>query len=268
MAPTILITDATDGLGLETARALAGLGHTLLVHGRNATKLDSTKTALLKVPGAGKVETYKADLSNLYEVKAMATTIRKHHSTLDVLINNAGVYKLGNPITEYGWDARFVVNTLAPYLLTKLLFPVMTRKSRVINLSSAAQSAVDLDAVAGKVALNDSQAYAQSKLAILMWSFALATRMNSDGPKFIALNPGSFLGTKMVRDAYGTKGKDIGIGVDILTRAAFSDAFSNASGTYFDNDSGQFAQPHPDALDARKNQQLVDALEHMIQQTG
>ena len=68
----------------------------------------------------------------------------------------------------------------------------------------------------------------------------------------------------MVKDAYGVSGNDIGIGADILVRAALSDEFADASGKYFDNDHGQFAAPHPDALDPRKNQAIVAAIEAQL----
>lgn len=69
----------------------------------------------------------------------------------------------------------------------------------------------------------------------------------------------------MVKEAYGSAGQDIGIGVDILTRAALSDEFADASGRYFDNDSGRFANPHPDALDASKNATMVALIEATIE---
>ena len=264
MAKRILITGATDGIGYETAKKLAGLGHALLVHGRSSDKLARTKEELLAVPGAGPIETYQADLSDLSAVKEMATAIAEDHPSLDVIINNAGVYKLPDPITKSGQDARFVVNTVAPYLLTKLLMPLLSPNSRVVNLSSAAQSAVDLSALAGRRTLSDGQAYGQSKLAILMWSFALADQMGAGGPVFIAVNPGSFLGTKMVKDAYGMQGNDISVGADVLARAALSEEFAGASGKYFDNDSHRFASPHPDGMDAEKNAAVVAAIEALI----
>ena len=76
----------------------------------------------------------------------------------------------------------------------------------------------------------------------------------------VAVNPGSLLASKMVKDAYGVAGSDLGIGADILVRAALSDQFANASGCYFDNDHGQFASPHSDALNAEKNAILVEAI--------
>ena len=195
----------------------------------------------------------------------LAASIKKQHSTLDVLINNAGVFKTPNPITSDSYDVRFIVNTVAPYLLTKLLLDVIPTSGRVVNLSSAAQSPVDLKALLGRKILTDSEAYAQSKLGITMWSFALASAITGEGPAIIAVNPASLLASKMVKEAYGTDGNDLGIGADILRRAAIDEEFSAASGRYFDNDRGDFANPHSDVLDVAKNQSLVSAMDKLIE---
>jgi len=205
-----------------------------------------------------------ADLSRMSDVEALAKAVTERHDKLDVLINNAGVYKTPEPITQEGLDVRFAVNTLAPYLLTQRLLPLLGSSSRVINLSSAAQAPVNLDALAGRIHLSDEMAaYAQSKLAITMWSRNMALA-HKDGPAFIAVNPGSLLATKMVKEGFGMSGKDIGIGVDILIRAALSDEFATASGQYFDNDVGQFASPHPDALNQQKSEQIVRTIEAVL----
>lgn len=265
MGKTILVTGATDGIGLETARALVGLGHNVLLHGRNAKKLEKVSKALAALPGEGSVEGFVADLSVLSEVEVLANAIAEHHKSLDVLINNAGVYTTPRPQTAAGLDVRFVVNTLAPWLLTQRLLPLMDAGGRVINLSSAAQDPVDLAALAGEKRLRDDYAaYAQSKLAITMWSYSLAKSLGDDGPAIIAVNPGSLLATRMVQEGFGVAGKDVGIGVDILVRAALHDDFAEASGRYFDNDSGRFAAPHPDARNARKSAAVVEAIEKVL----
>lgn len=266
MTKTILITGSTDGIGLETVKMLASQGHTLLIHGRSEQKLKNVKKQLLQIEGAATIETYQADLSNISEVEALAKKITDKHDHLDVLINNAGVYKIPNPISEDGYDLRFIVNTIAPYLLTQRLLPLMPSDGRIINLSSAAQSSVNFAAFTGKVRLDDQPAYAQSKLAITMWSFHLAQSLGQKGPSVIAVNPGSLLASKMVKDAYGVEGSDLSIGADILLRAALSDEFTNASGEYFDNDQGLFASPHSDALDNEKNEKLVKAVEEALAQ--
>lgn len=266
MQKTILITGSTDGIGLETAKMLVSKGHRVLLHGRNSAKLEATRKALAEAPGGGPVEADVADLSRLTDVEALAQDVTKRHKKLDVLINNAGVYAVARPITESGLDVRFVVNVLAPCLLTERLLPLLSPNGRVVNLSSAAQSAVDLEALMGRRRLSDQLAYAQSKLALTMWSKALAERLGENGPEVVAVNPGSLLATNMVKDAYGIDGSDVRTGADILVRAALSDEFADASGKYFDNDAGRFAPPHSDALDDRKREQIVSAVKQILAQ--
>ncbi len=264
MTKTIAITGATDGIGFETAKLLAAEGHTLLLHGRNADKLAATAKAVSAIPGAGEIKTYRADLSVLSEVKSLAEAITADFDSLDVLINNAGVFKIAQSLTQDGHDIRFIVNTIAPYLLTKSLLPIMGGTSRVVNLSSAAQASVEFGDFLAHRPFTDSDAYAQSKLAITMWTFALAEKLGNAGPAMIAVNPASFLGSKMVKEAYGQEGHDLSIGADILARAALSDEFANASGRYYDNDRRTFSNPHPDALDSARNEALVQAIEQFI----
>lgn len=264
MTKTILLTGATDGIGFETAKLLAAQGHTLLIHGRSDAKLASVAESLANIDGAGVIKSYRADLSDIADVNALADAVAEDYNAIDVLINNAGVFKTANPTTADGYDIRFIVNTVSPFLLTKRLLSLVPADGRVVNLSSAAQAPVSLEALTGDARLSDNQAYAQSKLAITMWSFHLAKTLGSDGPVVVAVNPASLLASKMVKDAYGVAGHDLSIGADILVRAALSDEFANASGKYFDNDRGQFAQPHPNALDSAKNEALVDAIEQLI----
>ena len=265
MQKTILITGSTDGIGLETARMLVSQGHHVLLHGRNPEKLQATKTTLSGMTGGGRIESYAADLSNMAEVEALASVVARQQARLDVLINNAGVYKAPGTITRDGLDVRFAVNTIAPYLLTQRLLPLLDASGRVVNLSSAAQAPVDAEALTGQLRLpDDYEAYAQSKLAITMWSRHIALALGQDGPVFIAVNPGSLLGTKMVKEGFGVAGGDIRIGAQILVQAALADEFASASGQYFDNDSGEFASPHPDALDPQKTETVVRAIEAVL----
>ena len=265
MQKTLLITGSTDGIGIETAKMLILKGHNVLLHGRNPAKLENTKTNLSALEGGGYIESYVADLTRISDVETLANALTDKHSKLDVLINNAGIFKTPDPMTQNGLDVRFVVNTIAPYLLTQRLIPLLGVTGRVINLSSAAQSPVDLEALAGRVKLSDDfTAYAQSKLALTMWSRSMALSLKDNGPIFIAVNPGSLLGTKMVKEAFNTAGKDVRIGAEILTRLALEDEFAAASGQYFDNDSGHFASPHPDAINKAKCEMIVQAIKTVL----
>lgn len=254
MSKTILLTGATDGIGLETARLLTRQGHRVLPHGRNPDKLARVAAEL------GATHRYLADLSDLDAVRSMAAAVARDHDHLDALINNAGVFQVAQPRTAGGLDLRFVVNTLAPAVLTRALLPLLGAEARVVNLSSAAQAPVDPEALAGRRAVPAFQAYAQSKLALTVWSAALAEERGPAGPVLIAVNPGSLLDTRMVREGFGRSRAGADVGADILARAALSPEFADASGRYFDNDSGRFAPPHPAARDPRHVAAVLDGI--------
>ena len=125
MQKTILITGATDGIGFETAKMLVSMGHNVLLHGRNRAKLEKVAKELSGLAGVGRIESYMADLSNMADVVDLAKGVVENNEKLDVLINNAGVFVTSERIADNGLDVRFVVNTIAPYLLTRKLLPLM-----------------------------------------------------------------------------------------------------------------------------------------------
>ncbi|MDJ0808175.1 MAG: SDR family NAD(P)-dependent oxidoreductase [Gammaproteobacteria bacterium] len=264
MPKTILITGSTDGIGLATAKLLVTLGHHVVLHGRNPNKLEKTEKTLSALAGTEHMASYVADLSQLSDVVTFANAVAEKHNKLDVLINNAGVFKASETRTQDGLDVRFAVNTIAPYLLTQQFLPLLGPSARVINLSSAAQSPVDPKALAGQRRLPDMEAYAQSKLALTMWSRSLALSLGDDGPVIIAVNPGSLLGTKMVKQGFGVAGGDIRKGADILVRAALAEEFATASGQYFDNDTGRFGSPHPNVLEQNEVKGIVHVIEAVL----
>lgn len=118
-----------------------------------------------------------------------------------------------------------------------------------------------LSALRGDTRLGDMPAYAQSKRAIALWSQHFAAD-HPDGPVSIAINPGSLLATRMVREGFGTSGNDISIGTDILIKAALSDDFAQASGRYWDNDAGRFGPTYP----AQQAQVLTTAVAQFFNQ--
>ncbi|MDJ0816103.1 MAG: SDR family NAD(P)-dependent oxidoreductase [Desulfobacterales bacterium] len=137
MQKTILINGATDGIGLETSKALVGLGHKLLLHGRNPAKLEAVSKAFFSLTAGADTGYYAADFSDMAEVEALAKAVAEKYEALDVPINNAGVYRSAELVTQDGLDIRFAVDTIALYLLTKRLLPLIESSGRVINLSSA-----------------------------------------------------------------------------------------------------------------------------------
>ena len=265
MTKTILITGSTDGIGLEAAKSLYLQGHHILLHGRSDTKLKAAEKALSELSADGRVESYLADLSRMADVETLGEAIVANHEQLDVVINNAGVLRTADTFTDDGLDIRFAVNTFAPYLLAQRLLPLLRPGARVVNLSSAAQSPVNLEALAGRTKIPDQlNAYAQSKLALTMWSRTMAHLHKNRALLFVAVNPGSLLATKMVKEGFGMAGNDIRVGSDVIVRAALADEFAEASGLYFDNDKGRFASPHPDALDQKKTERVVRVIETVL----
>ncbi len=266
MSKTILITGSSDGIGQGAAQALLKEGHQVLFHGRNQAKLDHIKSEL---GDPTKAEFYRADLSSFQDTAALATAILTKHKSLDVLINNAGILKTANPITNDGYDIRFMVNTIAPYLLTTRLLPALSPSSRIVNLSSAAQAPVSIDALWGKARLDDMAAYSQSKLAITSWSKSLHRALRPNSPSIISVNPGSLLATNMVHTSFGLDGNDPNIGINILLRASLDDTFANIEGDYYDNDNQRFAPPqYAEAFDPDTATKLQSNLDKIIAKSG
>lgn len=265
MNKKIFITGATDGIGRLAAIQLAREGHELMIHGRNAEKLEHTLSELKSATNNNNITGFIADFADLSDVIRMADEVKKKTNQIDVLINNAGVFKSATALDNDGLDIRFTVNYLAPYVLTNALYPLLEQSgsARLINLSSAAQSPVSMEALAGKEELSTQEAYAQSKLALTMWSNYLSQK--TDTVNVIAVNPGSLLNTKMVQEAYGQFWSPAEKGATILHDLAVLDQYSNANGKYFDNDQGHFASAHPDASDAQKIKRLIAETNHILE---
>lgn len=256
MSKNILITGSTDGIGKLAAIQLAKEQHHVFIHGRNAEKVARVTADIQSTTGNPNIKGYVADFSDLSEVRSMAQQVIADIPTLDVLINNAGVFKSPQATAMNGLDIRFVVNYLAPIVLTEALKPAWQNSSapRIINLSSAAQSPVSLAALKGEQEISTRDAYAQSKLAFTMWSFRLAEEMKDAA--VIPVNPGSLLNTNMVREAFGQHWSSADKGAQILYDLAVGAAHQQVTGKYFDNDSGAYGPAHADAY----KPQIIDDL--------
>lgn len=268
MKKTIFITGSTDGIGKLTAIRLAKEGNDIILHGRSQEKLSAVIAEVQAVSANSKVSGYVADLADLKAVKAMANRINEEVAELDVLVNNAGVFNSPAPNNGDGLDLRMVVNYVAPYVLTHALLPLLEKSesARIINLSSAAQAPVSKEVLWGKASLPTSATYAQSKLALTMWSFYLANQLKD--VSVIALNPGSLLNTRMVQEAYGTFWAPADKGANIIYDLAQSDKYKDATGQYFDNDKGSFGPAHADAYDEKKIGLLIEQTQALLAELG
>ena len=251
----ILITGSTDGIGKLLALRLAKEGHFVAIHGRSEKKLNTTLSQIRNESKNDNVIGFLADYSDLSDVKKMAAEVSEKMPKIDVLVNNAGIFNSKINSTPSGIDIRLVVNYLAPYQFTNAILPLIKKAEapRIVNLSSAAQSPVSLAALKGEASLGVNEAYAQSKLALTMWSFDLAAKESNI--LVVAVNPGSLLNTKMAHEAYGQHWSPAEKGVDILYDLSMTDKAKTAS--YFDNDKGGYSQAHPNAYSEAKIKELL-----------
>lgn len=268
MTKTILITGSTDGIGKLAAIRLAKDGHEVYLHGRSAEKLESVIREVKEASNNEKIDGFVADFSNLNEVRNMTEIVKNRLPKMDVLINNAGIFKSPVDKTKDGLDIRFAVNYFAPYVITKSIFSLLKKgtDARIINLSSAAQSSIEIGALNGQITINESELYAQSKLALTIWSFYMAREQNE--VSVIAVNPGSLLNTNMVKEAYGNHWSPASKGSDILYELALSKEYENITGKYFDNDKGNpkgaFGEAHPDVYSRTRMEWLLTETDKIL----
>ncbi len=231
----ILVTGATDGLGKRVVLDLAGMGATVLLHGRNPERLEAALEEVRKETGSEKLASYLADFSSLGEVRTLAERILSDEERLDVLINNAGVIIPERKESEDGFELTFAVNYLAHFLLTNLLLPLLrdSAPARVVNVASAGQSPVDFSDVMLEQSYDGMKAYTQSKLAQIMFTFELAERLQSTGVSANALHPASLMDTKMVLETFGRSMSTVQEGADATVRLAVSAELEGVTGRYF-----------------------------------
>jgi NAD(P)-dependent dehydrogenase (short-subunit alcohol dehydrogenase family) len=243
----VLVTGATDGIGLATARMLARKGAGVLVHGRNRTKVGDVVRELRD--SGGYAEGFVADLASLEETAALAREVAERAPRLDVLINNAGI-GAGPPtgrreLSRDGYELRFAVNYLAPFLLTHQLLGYGRPRRAIINVASAGQAAIDFRAPMLATGYDGWRAYRQSKLALIMLTFDLAEEFPQITSN--ALHPGTFLDTKMVREAEVSPRGSASEGARAVVGLLKESLIDGITGRYYDG--GRPARPLAQADD-------------------
>jgi NAD(P)-dependent dehydrogenase (short-subunit alcohol dehydrogenase family) len=231
----VLITGSTSGLGRELALRLGSLGAHVIVHGRDRQRgLDVVEE--IERGGTGSARFYAADFASLDEVRAFADAILRDYDRLDVLVNNAGIWLTpeGRALSEDGHELRFQVNYLSGFLLTRMLLPriVASAPSRIINVSSGAQRPIDFDDVMLEHDFSEGRAYAQSKLAQVMFTFDLARELDGKGVLVNAVHPATLMPTAMVRRAGIEPRATIDEGADAVMHLITGS--DTGSGQYFD----------------------------------
>ncbi len=231
----VLITGATDGIGESTARQLAEMGAQVIIHGRDPEKAARVKEDIILATGNKRVDTVIADFIMMANVRALAHEIKEKVNKLDVLINNAGVYMQQYVETPDGFEMTFAVNHLAPFLLTHLLLDLLIESApaRIINVSSSAHGSarVDLENLNAEKKFHGWGAYCLSKLGNVLFTFALARRLEGTGVAVNALHPGA-VDTKMLNQL-GMSGKSVEEGAETPVYLASSPEVAEISGSYF-----------------------------------
>jgi NAD(P)-dependent dehydrogenase (short-subunit alcohol dehydrogenase family) len=250
----VLVTGATDGLGRAVSVDLAARGATVLAHGRDRARLDEAVEEIGAQAGAPTPRSYLADLGSLDEVRRLADEVTAAEPRLDALVNNAGIGTTlpgdgERVVSADGHELRFAVNYLAGFLLTRRLADLLVASapSRVVNVSSAGQAAIDFDDVMLQDGYSGTRAYMQSKLAQVMFTIDLADELRDRDVTVNCLHPATYMPTKMVLHARGAGVSPLEEGVHATVRLVAAPELDGVTGRYFDGEVE--SAPHSQAQD-------------------
>ncbi|WP_224985060.1 SDR family oxidoreductase [Geomonas agri] len=193
-----LVTGASSGIGRATALALAREGATLIGVGRDRVRCERSAEAIVRDSGNYKVEFWQADLSSQEQVRVIARRLHAVYPRLDLLVNNAGARFDRHLTSSDGVEMTFALNHLGYFLLTLLLMERLRAagRARVVNVASAAHRAcpaIDFEDLNLQRGFDGRRAYAQSKLANLLFTYELARRLEGSGITANAAAPGNVL---------------------------------------------------------------------------
>jgi NAD(P)-dependent dehydrogenase (short-subunit alcohol dehydrogenase family) len=255
---TVLVTGATDGLGKAVATELARGGATVLVHGRDEARGAQTLEEIRAESGSPQLAWYRADLASLPETRMLAERVGSERERLDVLVNNAGIGFTdpgdGQRVESAdGHELRFAVNYLAPFLLTRLLQPLLVASApaRIVNVASIGQAPLDFADVMLERGYDGVRAYCQSKLALVMLTLDLADELEASDVTANCLHPGTYMPTKMVLGAGIQPVDSLESGVAATMRLVADPELDGVSGRYFDRLAESRANPQAYEADAR-----------------
>jgi len=251
---TALITGSTDGVGRYVAERLAARGARVIVHGRDRARGEAVVERIRRQGGDARL--LIADLSSLAEVRSLAEAVKRETGGVDALINNAGIGTSGTQreLSADGYELRFAVNYLAGFLLTRLLLPTLESRaaSRIVNVASAGQQAIDFADVMLTRGYIGARAYRQSKLAQIMFTFDLAQELAGRNVAVNCLHPATFMDTTMVRLSGVRPISTVEEGGEAILQLVDESSLEGVSGRYFNGMRESRADPQAYDTTARR----------------
>jgi len=202
-APIMLVTGSTDGIGRAVAEELLRGGAEVIIHGRDENKGRHVRKELEDTTG-NRPGLVTADFSRPGEIRDMAAGLSAQYPRIDVLVNDAGTYQKARHVTDAGVELTFAVNYLGPFLLTRLLVPLMGEGSRIVTVASSAHldvDRIDWENLPGQPRYDPWGAYALSKFADVTFTYTLARNLKGTGITANCLHPG-VVDTKLLRSAF------------------------------------------------------------------
>jgi len=188
-----VITGTTHGIGRVTSRELARAGRTVVMLCRNVSAAEIVREEIIRQVPRATVHVVHCDLASLASVREGAGAVRRDYPRIDLLINNAGMVSTRHRMSEDGFELTFATNHLGPFLLTALLRDALGKAARIVNVASRAhiRGRIDFDRITNaRAPFSATAAYAQSKLANILFTFALARRLSGTGICVNCLHPG------------------------------------------------------------------------------
>ena len=255
----IIITGSNSGIGKEAALILAKEGHCILMLSRDSEKSKQAHQEILAESGNENVFLIPVDLSDQDSIRNAVAEIKSRFDQIDVLVNNAGVVNMKRIETDDGIEENFAVNFLAPYILSELLLEKIaaSEEGRIINLVSELykRGTIDLDNLMLRDGYRSTYAFANSKLALLLYTINLAHRTEDQDITVNALHPGT-VATSLFRDFPGIILKFMNLfaekpqkGGQRIAYLATSDEMSGISGKYFFKDGQKELDLNPQEKD-------------------
>lgn len=233
----VLITGSTDGIGKQTAIDLAEMGAFVFVHGRNEDKAQQALEEVKLKSGNKHVEYIVGDLASFDQIRSMSEDIHHRFEKIDVLINNAGVFKNKIELSEDGFEMTFAVNHLSYFLLTGLLLDLIKKSdyARIVNVASMAHGQeLDFDNLNAESYFDGYDAYSRSKLCNIMFTYKLARELSGTHITTNVLHPG-VISTKLLHVGFGSGGSALSQGSKTSVYLASSNKVEGVTGKYFSN---------------------------------